>query len=226
MATKNPLTATSVKHRVLIVDDHPLFREGLAGIIQQSADLAVCGEADDAVTAFEEIRRLSPDVLLTDIGLPGRSGLELLKDVHAFRPSLPALVISMHDEGVYAERTLRAGGRGYIMKQEGPAKILEAISKVIEGGIYLSQKMSAEIMERFVNPGARQRMSPIGRLTDREFEVLRLVGEGKEGRQIAKDLCLSIKTVACHQANIREKLGLRSTSALVHFAARWMVRES
>ena len=226
MATKKAPPPKQQPRSIYIVDDHPLFREGLAGIIRQRPDLRICGQADTAAKAFEEIRKLRPDILVTDIGLPGKSGLELLKDIHAFRPGLPVLVISMHDEMVYAERALRAGGRGYIMKLEGPEKIIEAIVTVLGGGIYLSPKIAAGILEQVVNPGTGTKGSPIGGLTEREFEVLRLIGDGKDGRQIAKDLCLSIKTVACHQTNIRKKLSLKSSAALIHFAARWMVRES
>ncbi len=226
MAKKLKPEPAQPKKKVLIVDDHPLFREGLAGIIRQRPDLCVCGEADTAAKALEEIRRLRPDLLVTDIGLPGKSGLDLLKDIHSFRPGLPVLVISMHDEALYAERVLKAGGRGYIMKQEGPEKILAAIERVLSGKVYVSEKMSAAILEHMVSPESKARTSPIGQLTDREFEVLRLIGAGKDGRQIAKDLHLSMKTVSCHQGHIREKLGLRNSTALIHFAARWAGDES
>jgi DNA-binding NarL/FixJ family response regulator len=208
--------------KVFIVDDHPLFREGLAAIIRQRPELSICGQADTAAKAFDEVRRLRPDILVTDIGLPGKSGLELLRDLRAFRPELPVLVISMHDEALYAERVLKAGGRGYIMKQEGPEKILQAIASVLAGQVYVSEKMSAGILERIVTPGTAGKRSPIGKLTDREFEVLRLIGEGKDGHQIAKDLSLSIKTVSCHQANIKAKLGIGKSSGLIHFASRWV----
>ena len=211
--------------RIFIVDDHPIFREGLAGIIRQQPDLTVCGEADTAAKAFDEIRRLKPDLLLTDIGLPGKSGLELLKDIHAFQPKLPVLVLSMHDEALYAERVLHAGGRGYVMKQEGPDKILQAIAKVLAGQVYVSEKMSAGILERIVRPNRPARTSSIGKLTDREFEVLRLIGEGKDGHQIATDLHLSLKTVSCHKTHIREKLGLPNSIAVIHFATRWFAEE-
>jgi len=225
-ATKTAKTKTQAKaapqRRIFIVDDHPLFREGLACIIRQRPDLSICGEADTAAKAFEAIRELRPDILVTDIGLPGKSGLELLKDVRAFRPSLPVLVISMHDEALYAERVLKAGARGYIMKQAGPEKILAAIDQVLGGKVYVSDEMSADILAHIVNPSAKATGSPIGRLTDREFEVLHLIGEGKDSHEIADDLHLSLKTVSCHQANIKEKLGLKSSTALIHFASRWV----
>lgn len=222
MQKKKAPAAESKKSKIYIVDDHPIFREGLASIIRQQPGLTICGEADTAPKAFDEIRRLKPDILLTDIGLPGKSGLELLKDLRAFEPTLPVLVISMHDETLYAERVLHAGGRGYIMKQEGPEKILQAVARVLSGQVYVSDRMSAGILERISRPGAAAPDSPIGKLTDREFEILRLIGEGKDGHDIARDLHLSLKTVHCHRANIRQKLGLKSGAAIVHFASRWV----
>jgi DNA-binding NarL/FixJ family response regulator len=168
------------------------------------------------------MQRVKPDLLLTDIGLPGKSGLELLRDIHAFQPDLPVLVLSMHDEALYAERVLRAGGRGYVMKQEGPDKILRAIHTVLEGKVYLSETVAADILESIGPKRAHPTTSPIAKLTDREFEVLQLVGEGKDGHRIAKDLHLSLKTVNCHRSNIKAKLGLASFTALIHFAARWV----
>ena len=146
MATKKAPPPKQQPRSIYIVDDHPLFREGLAGIIRQRPDLRICGQADTAAKAFEEIRKLRPDILVTDIGLPGKSGMELLKDMHAYRAEMPVLVISMHDETLYAERVLKAGGRGYIMKQEGPDKIIEAINTVLGGRVYLSEKMAADIL--------------------------------------------------------------------------------
>ena len=212
--------------KIYLVDDHPLFREGLAGIIRQRPGFSVCGEADTAAKAFGEISRLRPDLVVSDIGLSGKSGLELVRDLHAFQPSLPILVISMHDESLYAERVLKAGGRGYIMKQEGPEKILQAIQQVLGGQVYVSGEMAAGILEHLVNPGARLKSSPIGKLSDREFEVLRLIGEGRDSHEIAKSLSLSIKTVNCHRANIKSKLGLTTGTALVHYASRWIGPES
>ena len=223
---KKPAPAAVKQSRIFIVDDHPIFREGLAGIIRQQPHLVVCGEADTAAKAFDEIPRAKPDLLLTDIGLPGKSGLELLKDIHAFQPALPVLVISMHDEGLYAERVLRAGGRGYVMKQEGPDKILHAIAKVLAGQVHVSEKMAATLLERLACPDTHAKESPTGKLTDREFEVLRLIGAGKNGHQIAADLHLSIKTVSCHKTHIREKLGLEDSFAVAHYATRFVAGEA
>jgi DNA-binding NarL/FixJ family response regulator len=214
------------KRRVFLVDDHPLVREWLTNLVNQQKDLTVCGEAETAAKAFEQIPMAKPDLVLTDIGLPGKSGLELLKDIQACRPGLPILVLSMHDEALYAERVLHAGGRGYVMKQEGPEKILQAIAAVLSGKVHVSEKMSAGILERIASPNSHAKDSPIGKLTDREFEVLRLIGEGKDGHRIATDLHLSIKTVSCHKTHIREKLGLQNSVAVAHYATRWFAQDA
>jgi DNA-binding NarL/FixJ family response regulator len=206
--------------RIYIVDDHPVFREGLVGLVKREADLTVCGEADAASHALSALEKLKPDLTLVDIGLPGRSGLELIKDIRAVRPELPVLVISMHDETLYAERVLRAGGRGYIMKQEGPQKILRAVRQVLDGQIYLSEKMSVRILDAFSNRS--RTASPISRLTDRELEVLQLIGEGKDSHDIADQLNLSFKTVDAHRGRLKEKLSLKSGTELICYAARWV----
>ena len=217
-ATASPM------QRIFIVDDHPVFREGLAGLVRREPDLAICGEADNAAEALGAIERLKPDLVLADVGLPGKSGLELIKDVLAVRPETPVLVISMYDEGLYAERVLRAGGRGYIMKQEGPEKILQAIRHVLSDQLYLSGKMSVRILEAFSGRRART-SSPIARLTDRELEILQLLGQGKDSHAIAKQLDLSFKTVDAHRGHIKEKLNLRTATELICFAARWVETE-
>jgi len=212
------------KQRIFIVDDHPVFREGLAGLVRREPDLAICGEADNAAQALGAIERAKPDLVLADIGLPGRSGLELIKDILAVRPRTAVLVISMYDESLYAERVLRAGGRGYIMKQEGPEKILQAIRHVLSEQLYLSGKMSVRILEAFSGRRAKT-SSPIGRLTDRELEILQLLGQGKDSHAIAKQLHLSFKTVDAHRGHIKEKLNLRTGTELIVYAARWVERE-
>jgi DNA-binding NarL/FixJ family response regulator len=206
---------------IFIVDDHPVFREGLAGLVKRDGQLAICGEADNAAQGLAEIERLQPDLVLVDIGLPSRSGLELVKDLQALRPELAVLVISMYDETLYAERVLRAGGRGYIMKQEGPGKILQAIREVLDGQIFVSPRISRRVLAALSSrqSGAK---SPIAGLTDREFEILRLIGQGKDSHAIAQQLNLSFKTVDVHRGHIREKLNLKSYTELICYAARWL----
>ena len=209
------------KTRILIVDDHPMMRQGLAQLIGAESDLAVCGEAENAGAALDAIGALKPDLVLADISLPGKNGLELIKDFQAMQPGLPVLVISMHDESLYAERVLRAGGRGYIMKQEGGKKLMQAIRQVLEGKIYVSEKMSADILEMFSGRRAGAESSPLEKLTDREFEVFQLIGQGRGTKEIAEKLHLSVKTVDVHRANIKSKLKLQTASELIHFAVRW-----
>ena len=220
MSVTNP-SGQRQRKRILIVDDHPVFRDGLLGLIEREGDLIVCGEANDARQALAASERLKVDLILVDIGLPGKSGLELIKDIRAVRPQTSVLVISMHDETLYAERVLRAGGRGYIMKQEGPEKILHAIRQVLNGQVYVSPRISARILDAL--SGRRDgAASPIALLTDREFEVLRLIGQGKDSRVVARQLNLSVKTVDAHRAHIKSKLDLKSGTELIVYAARWL----
>jgi DNA-binding NarL/FixJ family response regulator len=209
------------KRRIFIVDDHPMMRQGLAQLIGAESDLIICGEADNAERALESIGALKPDLVLADISLPGKNGLELIKDFRAFWPGLPVLVISMHDESLYAERVLRAGGRGYIMKQEGGKKLMHAIRRVLDGKIYVSEKISADILEIFSGRRAGEESSPVEKLTDREFEVFQFLGQGKGTRGIAEKLHLSVKTVEVHRANMKAKLKLNSSPELIRFAVRW-----
>jgi DNA-binding NarL/FixJ family response regulator len=210
------------KKRILILDDHPMMREGLAQLIGNEADLSVCGEAENAKEAIEKINALRPDLVLADITLPGKNGLELIKDVQALLPGMAVLVISMHDESLYAERVLRAGGRGYIMKQEGGRKLMQAIRQVLNGQIYVSEKMSAKILESFSGRRGEASGSPVEKLTDREFEVFQLVGQGKGTKEIASHLNLSAKTVEVHRLNIKQKLKLQTAAELIHYAVRWV----
>jgi DNA-binding NarL/FixJ family response regulator len=215
---------TSSKKRVLIVDDHPVFRAGLSGLVNLETDLSVCGEAHDAAQALAALEKLSPDLVLLDMSLPGKSGLELLKDIRALSPQTPVLIISMHDETLYAERVIRAGGRGYIMKQEGPEKIVQAVRKVLSGSISVSEPIAAQILDA-MSGGKGGARSSVSTLTDREFEVYRLLGQGKEPHEIARMLHLSIKTVDTHRAHIRQKLGLRNATELIHQATRWTAEQ-
>lgn len=208
--------------RIFIVDDHPVFREGLSKVIGQEPDLEVCGEADTAAEAFSKIDALAPDLVMTDIGLPGKGGLELIQDIHAINPALPVVVVSMHEEKLYAERVLRAGGRGYVMKQAGPAKMLQAIRTVLSGRIAVSEAISAGILDNLSRPPAKDGGPAMGKLSNREFEILRLIGQGRDSHNIAEALHLSIKTVDTHRGNIRIKLGLKNSTELIHYAVRWV----
>jgi DNA-binding NarL/FixJ family response regulator len=210
------------RRKVLIVDDHPMMRQGLAQLINNEPDLSAFGEAENAQQALECVARSRPDLVLADISLPDKHGLELIKDLQALHPGLPVLVVSMHDESLYAERVLRAGGRGYIMKQEGGKKMLEAIYTVLNGQIYVSEKMSAKILEIFSGRRSESSRSPIEKLTDREFEVFQLIGQGKGTRQIAEILHVSVKTIEVHRFHIKDKLELSDAPSLVRFAVRWV----
>ena len=189
------------KKRILIVDDHPMMREGLAQLIDHENDLSAAFQANSAGQALEAIAAQRPDLALIDISLPDKSGLELIKDLQTLYPDLPTLVVSMHDESLYAERVLRAGGRGYIMKQEGGKKLMEAIRHVLNGQIYVSEKISSKILENFSGRRPDSVQSPVERLSDREFEVFQLIGLGQGTRLVAQSLHLSVKTVEVHTAN-------------------------
>lgn len=214
--------ASVVRKRILLVDDHPFMRAGLGALIDRQPDLAVCGEAGNPAEAFEQVRRTKPDLVLSDLTMPGRSGLEFIKDLLAGAPGLAVLIVSMHDESVYAERALRAGARGYIMKEAGGENLLTAIRQVLRGEVFVSPKMSARILEGLSGGRPRGSSSPIEKLTDREFEVFQLIGQGKSTRDIAEQLHLSPKTVDVHRSNIKEKLGLKDATALIRHAVRWV----
>jgi DNA-binding NarL/FixJ family response regulator len=222
-AAKEPETA-SQRAKILVVDDHPIVRQGLSQLLLNEPDLVVCGEAEDAPQAMTAIENLAPDLIVVDIALRGASGVELIKNVHARWPELPVLVLSMHDEALYGERCLRAGARGYIMKQAATENMVTAIRKVLSGDIYVSPTMSEKILSQFLF-GGNQHRSAIERLTDRELEVLTLLGRGRGTRQIADELHLSMKTIESHRAHLKEKLGLRDAPELVRFAVEWVNSE-
>ncbi len=211
----------NVKSRILIVDDHPMTRQGLVTLIEHQPDWAVCFEAQNAEQALEAIAKTKPDLALVDISLPGKSGLELIKDLRALHEHLPVLVISMHDESLYVERVLRAGARGYVPKHAGAAKMVEAIRAVLNGRIYVSDEMAAHLLEQLSGKSSSQMRSPVEQLSDREFEVFELIGQGLSAHEIAKRLYLSAKTVDAHRANIKEKLQIQTTAELISYAARW-----
>jgi DNA-binding NarL/FixJ family response regulator len=221
MKPRNPTPAKG-KKRLLILDDHPMMREGLAQLINNQPDLTVCAEAGTGREALELAAKSQPDLLLADISLPDKSGLDVIKELHAFHPGTAVLVISMHDESLYAERVLRAGARGYIMKQEGGKKLMEAIRHVLSGKIYVSEKISGQILESLYAGASEATRRPMENLTDREFEVLQLLGQGKSTRDIAAQLHLSGKTVEAHRANIKRKLNLQAGPELLRYAVRWV----
>lgn len=210
------------KKRILLVDDHPFMRVGLASLIDRQPDLMVCGEAGNPADAFKALSKSKPDLVLTDLTMPGRSGLEFIKDLKAAEPGLAILVISMHDEVVQAERALRAGARGYIMKEAGGENLLAAIRQVLRGEVYVSPRLSARFLENMSGAKPRGSSSPIEKLTDREFEIFQLIGQGKSTRDIAEQLHLSTKTVDVHRSHIKGKLDLKDVTALIRHAVRWV----
>ncbi len=214
---KEVLVKMPKKFRVLLVDDHPILRQGLARLINEQKDLMVCGEFEDAAKALDSIENIKPDAAIVDISLKGASGIELLKNIKVRFPQLLVLVLSMHDESLYAERALRAGASGYIMKQEATEQVLVALRKVLGGEIYLSEPMSSKLMHQLVG-GKPTAGSLLERLSDRELEIFGLIGQGRGTRQIAEQLHLSVKTVESHRAHIKEKLNLKNATELVHRA--------
>lgn len=207
---------------IFLVDDHPVLITGLTELIESEPGFVVCGAAYSAEAALTEIQQLKPHLVISDLTLPGKGGLELIKDLQVVMPSLPVLVMSMHDETLHAERVLRAGARGYLMKESSNEKLIEAIRRVLEGQIYVSDRMNAQIMQSYAGRRPRGSNSPIEKLSDREFEVFQLMGRGKTTGQIAEQLHVSGKTVAVHRGHIKEKLGIESSTELVRHAVRWV----
>ena len=213
--------------RVLIVDDHPLVREGLAKLIQETPDLELSGEAGDVKEALQAITGEKPDVLLLDLSLPGRNGIELIKDLHLRYPDLPVLVLSMHEESFYAERVLSAGASGYIMKQEPAAHVIEALRTVLQGAVYLSPAIGARLLKTIFsghrNPQPRTSME---RLSNRELQVFECIGQGLTTQEIAAQLHLSVKTIETYRAHVKLKLGFNNHTELTHQAIRWVEAET
>ncbi len=212
-------------YEVLIVDDHPIVRQGLRSLIDQVDDLHVCGEAGSSGEALKSLAHLKPDLMLVDISMKGPDGLELTKSARALYPELPILVVSMHDESLYAERVLRAGASGYIMKEEVAQNITEAAHKVLNGDIYISDHMRQKILRGVAGQRSNAAATSVGRLSDRELEVFRLIGQGLGTRKIAEDLHLSIKTIETYRAHIKEKLGLQNATELVRQAVQWVEQQ-
>jgi DNA-binding NarL/FixJ family response regulator len=219
---KRDTAGQKYKHNIFIVDDHPIVRKGLTQLINQENDLIVCGEAESANSALEILKKLKPDLAIVDISLQGVDGIELIKTMKIRHGSLPVLVVSMHDESVFAERALRAGARGYIMKQEAIEMMMEAIRRVLKGDLYISGRVSENIVKRFIDGKTEISSSPIEALSDRELEVFQLIGQGYGTSLIAKELHLSVKTVESYRANIKEKLKLKNAAELMKHAVHWV----
>lgn len=219
----NAIASAPAKARVLLVDDHPIVRKGLVQLIDAAPDLQVCGDAADADSALRMLDETRPDLAVVDLSLKDRSGLDLIRELRATRPDLPVLVLSMHDENLHAERVLRAGAGGYVMKEEAAENVLEAIRKVLKGEVYLSPRMASRMLQKLVDarPGATPGASPLSVLTNRELEIFTLIGKGLTMRAIAERFKLSVKTVDTHRENIKAKLNLRSGVELLRYAMQY-----
>jgi len=219
----NPSSSGTIgrKSRVFIVDDHPLVREGLTNLINGQDDLIVCGEAKDSAQTIEGMVKARPDVALIDISLENESGLELVKQLRSQFPQVALIILSMHDEGLYAERALRAGARGYVVKHETSKSVLASIRQVLAGGVYVSGKIVKRMALRLASSREALARSPVERLSDRELEIFRLLGQGRTPSQIAGDLNLSLKTVQAYCARAKEKFGVTSLTELLRAAIRW-----
>lgn len=208
--------------KVFLVEDHPIFRLGLKEIISQEKDLTVCGEAEDVASAVKGIRETAPDVVVVDISLKGGDGLDLIAELSSWPKKIPSLVISMYEEELYAVTALKTGASGYIMKQQAPEKVVMALRKVLGGEVFLSEAMVGSILGGLAGRDSAARNDPLAKLSDRELEVFRLIGNGIPTREIADRLHLSVKTVGTHKERIKEKLNIMSGSELTTFAVRWM----
>lgn len=211
--------------KVYLVDDHPLMRQGVAQLINNQPDMTVCGEADDAPAALKGIEETNPDAAIVDISLKGTNGIELIKNLKALYKFLPILVLSMHDETVYAQRVLRAGALGYVMKQDAAEQVVAALRRVIGGDIHVSDKVGSQMLHQALSGRGKPSVSPVDRLSDRELEVIQSIGRGKATREIAGDLNVSVKTIESHRAHIKDKLGLKNASELVKFSVQWVENE-
>ena len=217
-----PPLAEQAPRRLLIVDDHPVFRHGISQLIKGLQEVEICGEAESASAALGAMRKLQPDLALVDVSMPGTNGIELIKLMLAEQPRLLILVLSMHDESLYALRALRAGARGYVMKQQATESVLTALRKVISGGIYVSPEFSERLVFKAIQGSSSDLGSPVDKLSDRELEVLQHFGRGNSTREIAERLHLSIKTIETHRAHIKEKLGFKTGDEMLKFAVEWM----
>ncbi len=214
--------ATPMNTRVYIVDDHAMVRRGLAAMITAEPDMELCGEAEDCATATSEVGKLLPDVVIVDISLRGNSGIELIKNIRVMAPTIRIVVLSVHDESIYALRALKAGAKAYVMKQDQPGKVIDAIRKVCKGQMYVSERVSSQMLTRPTKGHENKEDSAVSSLSDRELEVVTLIGSGLATREIAARLHLSIKTVETHRAHIKTKVHLTTGTQLVHFCVRWV----
>ena len=213
-----------MKKRIVIIDDHPIVRQGFAQLINQEDDLTVIGEAEDAPSAMDLVERSRPDLALVDLSLKNSNGIELIKNLTQLYPGLLMLVISLHDESVYAERALRAGARGFIMKAEATENVMTAIRMVLRGEVYLSEIMRNQLLNAMASGATRSSVNPTELLSDREFEVFQAISQGASTRQIADDLCLSVKTIETYKSHLKQKLNLKNSTELMQFAIEWHIR--
>ena len=221
-ARKDPQTAK----KILLVDDHPVLRKGLARLIDSKNEFTVCGEASTAADGIALIRELQPDLVIVDIGLPGTSGIELTKTIHAEFPQLPVLILSMHEEALYATRALRAGATGYIVKQDAIDNIANALREALHGRRYVSPVIAAQLQEDGPDGQSLSTDDPITLLTDREFEIFELIGKGHEVKEISEALGVSPKTVETHRTNIKEKLKLKNARQVARLAVQWLGQQA
>lgn len=215
----------AARKKILLVDDHPIFRHGLTELLDRQVDLVVCGHADSAPAALEQMRQLKPDLAILDITLRGTNGIELVKLMKAEAPQLPILVLSMHDESLYALRALKAGALGYVMKADGVQPVLDAIYRALQGKLFVSQRLGEKLIFKAIHASESDSPSPVDRLSDRELEVLVMLGRGHSTRSIAKEINLSIKTVETHRAHIKEKLGFADANEMIRFAIDWVAHQ-
>jgi DNA-binding NarL/FixJ family response regulator len=222
MSAKEQKKVEEDKSKILVVDDHPMVREGIARLVDNEQDLMICGQADDAPEALKAISETKPDIAVVDVSLKSSSGIELMKSIKAQYPKLPVLVLSMHNEALYAERALRAGAMGYIMKQEASENLLIAIRRVLGGQIYISDKVSKRLIRQLARGRADIGTSSVDNLSDRELEVFHMIGLGCGTSQIAEKLYLSIKTIETYRTHIKEKLNLADSRELLQYAIQWV----
>ena len=226
MAAPKPIVTKDTRKRILLVDDHAVVRFGIAQLINRQPDLIVCGEQEDASKALTAIEQLKPDLVIADISLKDSSGLELMRNIKALHPGLPMLVVSAHDESMYAEIAFRAGALGYLMKQEALERITTAIRRVLSGNIYVSDTLAARMLQQQVRGQTDVNESPVKGLSDRELEVFQLIGRWKKTKEIASELHLSVKTIEYYREQIKRKLNLKDAAELTQYATAWVQRET